>query len=280
MSIFLRLFFCLLCGLPLLALAQTKEIYRVVKVRGNIQHKTLKRPIAVGDAITPQDQLQFSNPQAAAVIMSNKRGRFTLQALPAKAGTPAQNLWTFVKTVMLPVKSNGLLSTRGGTEPEGIVSDLQDYFGQENFFFIGTPAHIRVSQKVYPLQKNQYFVYRYEYRGKPVNKRIDASQDTLILDEDRLYSVEGKHLMLPDSVKAQIFYLKSQEEASLITTFTPVFISESQLKRDIKLVLDLLRPEKLAPKQLKDQLYQHVTDLYGKTDLHLFDAWLTRNFSL
>ncbi|MBC8109604.1 MAG: hypothetical protein H7Y04_00940, partial [Verrucomicrobia bacterium] len=108
------------------AFAQT-EVYYVVHLKGNITNTVTKKALKIGDKLNANDKIEYNPDLASAVVMSSQKGRFMLGKPAGQTASKTGTFLAYVRNTMMPVRSNGQLSTRGvEMEP---VKNLKDVFG-------------------------------------------------------------------------------------------------------------------------------------------------------
>jgi hypothetical protein len=270
LSVFSALLILLFLSLSLSA----QESFFVIHVKGSVTNKTTGKELKVGDKISSEDKVSFGSSDAATVIMGPK-GKFTLTPAAKTSNNPGE-LTAFVKASMLPLKSNGHLSTRG-EEPSG-VSDLKSYFGTGPFAVIGDKHSVAVNILKYPTNEKQFFVYRYVYEGNVVSKKISSQGNILTIDKNALYTNKGTFID-PEKVKTvEIYYTNTATNNSQkITSFSPLFLNEATLKEELMVQKKVLKEQKKTEDEINKELLNFVLDVYGKADEKIFQNWIKQN---
>ena len=247
-----------------LALAGEGETYFIIQLKGGIVNKTTGKPLKMGDKIGHNDQLKFMSTDAAAVLMSTKRGRFIVK--PGESKSNSSELTAFVKNVLLPVKSSGNLSTRGG-EADGII-DLKSHLGNDKFAIIGDQVTMRLNAGKYPLSDSKFFIYRYEADGRVVSKKIPHEGEKIILDKKLLYvTQEGDTIPANKVEKVDIYsYDATTKSSALVTKFSPMFLDKKEVMQELKVQYNVFKTLKLPKDQIEKELLAYIRDIYGKTD--------------
>jgi len=256
--------------------ALAADTYFVIHVKGTVTNQTSGKALKVGDKISSEDKVIFGASDAAAIIMGPK-GKFTLTP-SASAKNNTSELSAFVKATMLPLKSNGHLSTRG-EETTG-VSDLKNYFGPAQFAIIGNKHSINLNPLKYTVNDKQIFVYRYVYEGTVITKKIASQGNTIILDKIALYTNKGNYIN-PEKVKTVEIYSMntSTNKSQKITSFSPVYISESDLKEQLLVQKKILIEQKRTEEEINNDLLNFIMNIYGKTDEKVFREWAKQNLN-
>lgn len=252
------------------------DTYFVIHVKGTVTNQTSGKALKVGDKISSEDKVTFGASDAAAIIMGPK-GKFTLTP-SASSKNNSSELSAFVKASMLPLKSNGHLSTRG-EETTG-VSDLKGYLGTAQFAIIGNKHSINLNPLKYTINDKQLFVYRYVYEGTVISKKIASQGNTLLLDKTALYTNKGNYID-PDKVKTVEIYSMntSTNKSQKITSFSPVYLNESDLKEQLLVQKKILTEQKRTEEEIYKDLLGFIVDVYGKTDEKVFREWAKQNLN-
>lgn len=253
--------------------AQQQEVYNIIRVQGNIFNVTQNKTLAKGDKITSKDKLKFENKEAKALAISSKSGKFVISP-PQKTSPQEKEIVAFLTNVILPIPKNAALSTRfvAGNS----VQELASYFGAGTYGIIGNKLSVKMSKESFPMNDNQFFIYRYEYQEKAVNKRIAFTNDTLTFQKEILYKI-GEAQISPEMVKkVDIYYMKDAQNknAELAVTFMPVFINEDILKEECESLIKLYQGKKQTNLQVYKEVLLYIQDLYGRVDESILKTWL------
>jgi hypothetical protein len=252
------------------------DLFYVIHLKGIVSNKTSGKVLKLGDQLNSNDQVKFGSSDAAAVIMGSK-GKFTLT--PVSSGNNTSELVAIVQNAILPLKSNGHLSTRG-SESEAGISDLKSYFGNSIFTIIGDELSVKIDSKKYPLTEKQLFIYRYTYNGTVVSKKITHKENLIILNKADLYTFNESNI---DPIKVEnvdIYYYNTETKNSTkAASFSPIFINEQNLMEELLIQKDLLKKQNLSEEQIEKELLSSINDIYGKTDGKMFVKWLRNNVS-
>jgi hypothetical protein len=252
------------------------DIFYVIHLKGIVTNKTSGKVLKLGDPINSNDKVKFASADALAVIMGSK-GKYTLT--PISSGNNTSEFVAVVQSALLPLKSNGHLSTRGTATDAGI-SDLKSFFGNSNFAIIGNKLSVKIDTKKYPLSDKQLFIYRYVNNSAVISKKIDYTGNLITIDKISLYSNNGI-IITPSTIPSvDIYYYNTEtKNSNKIVNFTPIFINEDSLKEELTIQINILKNQKLNEDQLEKELLNTVIDIYGKTDEKTFHNWYLKSFS-
>ena len=253
--------------------ASATDTYYVIHLKGTATNKRTGKPIKVGDQISSNDQVKFGSKDAVVVIMGSK-GKFTLT--PTVTDNNSSELVAFVQNALIPLKSNGHLSTRGA-ESEKVI-DLKGYFGTSKFFIIGDKITIALDQTKYPLSDKKMFIFRYIHKDTVVSKKVESNGNQITINKKTLYTIKGNYVDPEKISNVDLYYYNAETKSSIkIVNFIPHFINEETLKEELKVQKNILKGQNLSSEQINKELLSFMSDVYGRTDEVLFNKWLKTN---
>lgn len=258
---------------------KAEESYRVINVQGVIKDLTQQQVLRRGMDVYEKDELVFTNTTDKAIVISSKKGRFVLAPQLDETDEKRESeIQTFLFSVLLPIKKNRELDFRSMGD---VIYDLSHYFDKERFHIIGDRLDIKVHPAKYPDKENEFFVFRYIYQGKPINKKILLrNQDHLILDKQELFISEAGNIIPMEEVEEMSLYwlnnYQGKTTANIVANLNLIFQDANELKADLEEVIKI--EKSLIP--LGEKRYKYLaeffTDAYGPTDLEIFKDWLKK----
>jgi len=235
--------------------------YKVIKVNGSIVVKKTGQPLSQGDIFKENTSLQFKTPDAKATVINSAKGRFVL----SQSGSGGSNL--------IPAINN--ISSRGGAILT--VIDLQNLF-TDNVCVIDK-MKLKIASPDFQMNANRFFYISYKYKGEDINKPLDYSDDSLILDKNKLYKVDGNPITAPDSPQVTLYYRNAEKKTfQSIAVFNLVFPEEKTLKEEVKIILTEF--ESKDSKQKTEEVLSYLNEFYGKPDRENVVEWLAKEFGL
>jgi len=132
------------------------------------------------------------------------------------------------------------------------------------------------------MNDSNFFYINYLYKGEGINKRLYYSGDTLIINKDSLLQVDGKPIRNEDITEMKIiYYSKSNGKVTpsvISSTFYPVFPKESELKEEVKIVVDAMKGQ--ADIEIVKAIASYINDVYGKSNKENVSQWYHTNFAI
>ena len=263
MLLSILLFFNLLVG----------ETYYVIQLKGKIVNVETSQALKAGDKLTPETKLKFTSLDAKAILISNSRGRFIISGKHVSKPNDSE-VTEFVKNVLLSHDKDDYryMSTRGTTDHVD-NAELESYFGVGKFFIVGKSLTLKINNEKYPLSDSKYFIIKYKSALGMVDKKITGTDGLITIDKEHLYNINGKPI-IPESIKKMdlYFYDATTKYEDYITSFNPVFVSESQLDTEMNVQIQLFKSLNLTKEETKTELQSYFSYAYGPTDAPTLDA--------
>jgi hypothetical protein len=257
-SIFLSIFCFLIISLN----AFGQDNFKVIKVNGTIVLKAKGVSLETGTVFTDKEDLLFRTDDASAAVINPQKGRVIITSKSHNLAKASSNY--------LPAMYN--ISTRGAFEgPEKI----QDLFSGK--YVVLDRQGVVIDETLYPMSKENFFFLRYVFKGEEINKKLDYSGDTLIIDKKSLYTIDGQPIPSPDNTRIKLFYLKGKESV-LLSEFNLIFPDTKQLQEEVRVILDAMKDR--SPTQKVTEVKSYINDQYGKIYQENLLSWLDKCFSL
>jgi hypothetical protein len=241
----------------------SQDDFKVIKVNGSILLKTRGVSLETGTVFSGKDVLLFKSEDATAAVINSQKGRLVLTNKNHDLATAKSN--------SLPSMYN--ISSRGGSLINN--SDLSANFSGK--YVVLDKQYIELDGKTYPMNKDHFFFLRYIYKGEEINKRLDFSGDSLIIDKVTLLTVDGNPIPSADNTAIKLFYRKGTESV-FISDFDLIFPDMKQLKKEIGVILPEIK-EKPAREKV-GEIDSYINEFYGKVQRENLTKWLEKNFGI
>jgi hypothetical protein len=224
--------------------------YRVIKVNGSIIYVRTGNNMTQGDVFTENEDLSFQTPNSRAAVINPASGRFILSP------DNYENL-SSAKTNFAPAMSN--LSTRGGIINNLI--DLQNQFSQD--IVILCEAGYYLNPYKFPMNENQFFFLKFNYKGQEINKKLLFDQNKLLFSREEILKVDQMPIKEIDNPDISLYYYNNGTP-EYISDFRLIFPDISQLNTELKIILDE-SPGKSFNQKVND-ISGYIFEFYGKPD--------------
>lgn len=244
--------------------------YKVISVNGEILAKKANIKLQSGIEVKSDDNFAFIIPNSRAALINPKLGRIILTEQNA---TDAFSKAAFAPAIS-SVKTRGTINTSIFSKNQ-LVSLFSDQL------CIIDKLEIKISESLFPMSSNAYFFIRYIYKGEEINKRLSFKSDTLIIEKNELYTIDGNPIPNPDVKEMKLYYYEimgKNAKATYLSSFNLSFISGDMLKHEVKVILDAMAKESYDKKIA--EVYDFVTQFYGAIDIDYLEKWVNKEFNL
>jgi hypothetical protein len=235
-----------------------QENFKVIKVNGTIMLKAKGTSLETGTVFSEKEDLLFRTEDATAAVINSQKGRLILTSKNHDLASASSNYLP----AMYNIASRGIsVITR--------FPDLQNYFSGK-YCVLGIQKVV-IGSSEFPMNKENFFFMRYTYKGEEINKKLDYSNDTLVIDKSKLYTIDGKPISGPDNTYVNLYYRKGSESL-LINKFELIFPDENQLSKEIKVILEEFRNK--TEKENLNEISSYIGENYGKITQDNLISWL------
>lgn len=243
---------------------QSQVNYRVIKVNGNIVYLSTGSSMAQGDVFDENENLSFQTPNSRAAVINPNSGRFIL--------TPdnADDL-SSAKSNFLPAMSN--LSTRGGIINN--LMDLQNQFCDNMVVLCEAVYYLNPYQ--FPMNEEEFFFLKFQYKGEEINKKLGFDQNRLILSREDILKVDEKPIEKIDHHEVSLYYMKG-ELSEYISNFSLIIPDLDEIKTECQIILDESTDK--SYNQKVNDISAYLFEFYGKPDKQDVISYLEKTFGL
>lgn len=238
--------------------------YRVIKVNGSIIYVRTGNSMTLGDVFTEDEDLSFQTPNSRAAVINPGTGRFILSPDNYEDLSSA-------KSNFLPAMSN--LSTRGGIINN--MTDLQNQFC-DNIVILCEAGYFLNPYK-FPMNENQFFFMKFEYKGEEINKKLSFYQNKLIISREEILKVDQMPIKEIDTPDISFNYYNNGV-AEYISDFNLVLPNLEVLNSELRIILDE-SPDKSYNQKVND-ISGYIFEFYGKADKQDVMSYLEKSFGL
>lgn len=243
------------------AVVENNWDYILIKVNGKVSNKSSLQQYSTGDTIYNKEELTFSAANQLAYLRTSDGVDQLMRN--TKEGIQYEDM---------SYTSPATFSTRGTA-----ISNAQMFVKllQNSKLTLLEKIELDVNASSYPLTENAFFYVAYQLKGEIINKQLKHQNQTLTIERNTLYEIDGKALSSTDiySIKDyKLYYMdKNKSEVEEICKINLYPISTQRLKREFSI---LLNKEGISTKEKREIASTYLQKMYGltaeKTDLSNF----------
>lgn len=249
--------------------AQIPTSFTVIKVSGKVVSKILNRQIKSGDIVKPDDRLIFETKDAYVHVI-NAEGTKTIRNIPDNSPREFMQL---MQTFLSPDKKNK--ATRGveNSSYEKIKSVLKE----DTILILGN-GYISIDTTETSLRKPA---------GVKAKFSVNNEKVSLLISNETGYHVGKEQLFFktPDIMsypKMTVVYYEDvgdpiHKASVLLGSFTPWYIDEVELQKEVKIIIKSLNESKLSNDQIFKEINSYLWSEYAAPIQENVKAWLDAN---
>lgn len=236
-----------------------EDTYKVIRVDGRIVFVRTGKDMSRGDEFRNTEKLDFKTQQSRAAVISRQQGRKILA--PSSSG----------RSSLLPAMNN--IASRSG----GLINaiDLKNHFSGK--YLVIDHNKLVISSSSYPMNDEQFFFFRYEYGGETISKKPEFSKDTLFVDPQELYMIDGAPIDGSGITEIQVYYREGKTN-TLIGSFEPVFPEEEDIIAETEIILEQTETE--DKEERINEVMAYLNEFYGKPNKEDLVRWMEAHMKL
>ena len=244
--------------------AFTQNIYYILNIKGTVKLKNTGAVLMTNSQISEKDALLFSTPTDAVAVISTKSGRMILKPKP---NAKASELVCIVSEILNP--GTGRLSARAGLINNAM--DMNNYFSIDSLTILGS-TKVWISPTSFPMNDANFFFVRYTWKGETINKKLSFEKDSLILNANDIYKVDGNSISAREVTSPNLYYRKGNE-AIPMCPFNISFADEASLK---EMTIAFKKHSTKKGNDFLEEFKSLLKDIYGNTDKDNVRFWLKK----
>ncbi len=245
--------------------AFSQTTYFVLNVKGIVKIKKTGKILKINDQLSDKETLSFTSINDVVAVISTKNGRMILKP---KQTAKSSELYCVLSEILNP--GTGRLSSRSGSITNSI--ELENFFEKDSLYILGSTKKW-ISPIAFPMNQENFFFVRYTWKGETINKKLLYYNDSININKEDLYKVDGKNIS-PDETTNPTLYYKKGASTSQICLFTISFPNESKTK---EIVTAFKQHKTSKGEDFIGELLPLLKDIYGKTEIDNVRWWVRKN---
>lgn len=244
-----------------------QDCFIVMKIKGTIVIESTGRTLQKDDQVCSTDNVIFKSKDAAAIVHSTSKGRYTLKANKSRISELEGMIVCAVSSALS--KSKSTLDTRGND------SEYEEDLSERYCLIDGYEFAVNESN----ISDDNYFLLSFIHNGMPVEIRLNNKGNNVFIDRNTVMIPEIKESG-QEYIDDAAIYLCSESapgKRKAVYAFDLSFPDKEKLKEELSGYVDLLRLSGKADELIPEELEKYVTDTYGKINKSEFRNWLLDN---
>lgn len=250
-------------------ITNAQDCYIVMKIKGTIMLESTGQALKKDDQICGNDKVIFVTSDAAALVHSSSKGRYTLKSGKSRMGE--------LEGVMSSVVSSALSKKTANLDTKSLDLQVKNEF--DVVYCIIDEYKFALEDGEYPVSDDNYFILSFMHNNTLQEIRLKNSSNTVYLNRENILSQmknDGDIYLIED---AALYYSNSENRNNpkLIDAFDLVLPDEKNLANELSNFKVLLRNSGRSEDVIKDDLIVYMYNAYGKVNNADFIEWLNKN---
>lgn len=258
-----------LWGITFQLKAQISTSFTVIKVSGKVVSKILNRQIKSGDIVKPDDRLIFDTKDAYVHVI-NAEGTKTIRNIPDNSPREFMQL---MQTFLSPDSKNK--ATRGveNSSYEKIKSVLKE----DTLLILGN-GYISIDTTETSLHKPAAVKAKFSVNNEKVSLLISTETGYHLGKEELFFKTPG----MMSYPKVTVVYYEDigdpiHKASVLLGSFTPWYIDEVELQKEVKIIIKSLNDSKLSNDHIFKEITSYLWSEYAAPIPENVKGWLDGN---
>lgn len=241
-----------------------QDCFIVMKVKGTIVIEGTGKTLQKDDQVCSSDNVIFKSKDAAAIVHSASKGRYTLKANKSRISEMEGMIVCAVSSALS--KSKSTLDTRGNesTLEEELI---------ERYCVIDS---YNLTYNENELTNDNYFLLSFMLNEKSVEIRLNNKENNVFINR--------KIIMIPEIMESGQEYIddaaiylcsvNAPDKRKTVDAFDLTFPDKGRLKEELSGYIDLLKASGKTDELIPGELEKYMTDTYGKINKESFQVWV------
>ena len=250
-------------------LVKAQDCYIIMKIKGTIVLESTGQILQKDDQICGNDNVIFKTPDAAALVHSPSKGRYTLRANKSRIGE--------LEGVITSAVSSALSKKTANLDTKSIDLPVKDEF--DVVYCIIDEYEFTLEDGEYPVSDENYFMLRFKYKNSLKEIRLNNYSNVVYFNKQTIFSQleTGEGIDLIEDVALYYYSNQNKDNPKLIDAFDLSFPDEKMLANELSnfkvLLVNSGRPEE----QIQDDLTVYMYNTYGMVSKSSFLKWVKDN---
>lgn len=266
LKLILLLFFILLMT-PYLLKAQ--DCYIIMKIKGTIVLESTGQVLQKDDQICGDDKVIFKTPDAAALVHSSAKGRYTLKANKSKVGE--------LEGVITSAVSSALSKKTANLETKSLDLPVRDVF--DVVYCVIDKFEYTIDDNVFPVNDDNYFLIRFKYNNILQEIRLNNNNNIVYLNKQDISEkiANNGEINLIEDVALYYYSGQDSDNLKIVDAFDLSLPDEKALANELSNFKVLLKTSGRSDGQIQDDLIVYMYNAYGNVNKDSFLKWVSDN---
>ena len=248
---------------------KAQDCYIVMKIKGTIVLESTGQILQKDDQICGNDKVIFKTPDAAALVHSSTKGRYTLKSNKSRVGE--------LEGVISSVVSSALSKKTANLDTKSLDLPVKNEF--DVVYCIIDEYELALEEGENPVNEENYFMLSFMHNNKPLEIKLKSSGNTVYFNKEDIFTQmvsDGNFYLIEVAV---LYYINSEnkDNPKPIDAFDLVFPDEKNLADELSNFKVLLRNSGRSEEAINEDLIAYITNAYGIVNNANFIEWANKN---
>jgi len=118
------------------------------------------------------------------------------------------------------------------------LQDLKDFFSNDTLIIFNNELKLNIKIKDYPIDENHFYLVEYEYNGERLYKKLPNNGDSIIINREKLFKVDGKAIKDNEAKNLLLLYRDEYAGKTIeISYFALLFADDKQFRDEIEVII-------------------------------------------
>jgi len=240
-----------------------------MKLKGTIVLESTGQVLQKDDQICGDDKVIFKTSDAAALVHSSTKGRYTLKANKSKVGE--------LEGVLISAVSSALSKKTANLETKSLDLPVREEF--DVVYCILDKYEFTIDDSVYPVNDENYFMIRFKFNNISKEIKMDYNNNVVYLNKHTILEQianDGGINLIGD---VALYYISNQysDNPKIVDVFDLSLPDENMLTNELSNFKVLLKNSGRSDEQIQDDLVVYMYNAYGNVNRDSFLKWVNNN---
>ena len=248
---------------------QAQDCYIIMKIKGTIVLESTGQILQKDDQICGDDKVIFKTSNAAALVHSSTKGRYTLKANKSRMGE--------LEGVLVSAVSTALSKKTATLDTKSLEIPVREEF--DVVYCLINEFELILDNGEYPFSDENYFMLRFKYKDTTYEIKLTNNNNIVYLNKQSILEqieYDGETKLIED---AALYYynIQSKDNLQIIDAFDISIPDEKTLANELSNFKVLLKNSGRSEDVIKEDLIVYMYNAYGTVSKNSFLKWLNEN---
>lgn len=248
---------------------KAQDCYIIMKIKGTIVLESTGQVLQKDDQICGDDKVIFKTSDAAALVHSSTKGRYTLKANKSRTGE--------LEGVLISAVSSALSKKTANLDTKSLDLPVREEF--DVVYCIIDKYEFTIDDSKYPVSDEYNFMIRFKYKNTLHEIKLHNNNNIVYLNKQSILEqiTNNGEINLIEDVALYSYSSQNTDNPKIIDAFDLSLPNEKTLANELSNFKVLLKTSGRSEEQIQDDLIVYMYNAYGKVSRDSFLKWVSDN---